>query len=99
MTCTSSVDNYRTHKHANVNAWLEKHPRFHLHFIPTSSSWLNLIERWFRELTDKAIRRGAFHSVPDLIEAINAFLAAHNDDPKPFVWTASVDAILEGRTL
>jgi len=89
------VDNYRTHKHANVNAWLTKHPRFHLHFIPTSSSWLNLVERWFRELTDKALRRGVFHSVPDLIDAINEFLAAHNDDPKPFVWTASIEAILE----
>ncbi len=82
------VHNYRTHKHANVEAWLAKHPRFHLHFIPTSSSWLNLVERWFRELTEKAIRRGVFHSVPDLIAAIEAFLAAHNDDPKPFVWTA-----------
>jgi len=89
------VDNYRTHKHANVDAWLQKHPRFHLHFIPTSSSWLNLVERWFRELTDKAIRRGVFHSVPDLIAAIEAFLAAHNNDPKPFVWTASIDSILE----
>jgi transposase len=89
------VDNYRTHKHANVEAWLAKHPRFHLHFIPTSSSWLNLVERWFRELTDKALRRGVFHSVPELIQAINEFLAAHNDDPKPFVWTASIDSILE----
>jgi transposase len=89
------VDNYRTHKHANVNAWLAKHPRFQLHFIPTSSSWLNLVERWFRELTDKAIRRGVFHSVPDLIEAIQNYLDAHNDDPKPFVWTASIDSILE----
>jgi transposase len=88
------IDNYRTHKHANVGAWLKKHPRFHLHFIPTSSSWLNLVERWFRELTDKAIRRGVFHSVPDLTAAIEAFLAAHNTDPKPFVWTASIDAIL-----
>jgi transposase len=88
------VDNYRTHKHANVDAWLAKHPRFHLHFIPTSSSWLNLVERWFRELTDKAIRRGVFHSVPDLIDAIEAFLAAHNEDPKPFVWTASAEQIL-----
>ncbi len=88
------VDNYRTHKHANLDAWLAKHPRFHLHFTPTSSSWLNLVERWFRELTDKAIRRGVFHSVPDLIDAIEAFLAFHNDDPKPFVWTASADAIL-----
>ncbi len=88
------VDNYRTHKHANVDAWLQKHPRFHLHFTPTSSSWLNLVERWLRELTQKAIRRGVFHSVPDLIEAIEAFLTAHNDDPQPFVWTASADAIL-----
>lgn len=89
------VDNYRTHKHANVNNWLAKHPRFKLHFIPTSSSWLNLVERWFRELTDKAIRRGAFHSVPDLIAAIEAYLDAHNDDPKPFTWTASADAIID----
>jgi transposase len=89
------IDNYRTHTHANVNAWLAKHPRFHLHFIPTSSSWLNLVERWFLELTDKAIRRGVFHSVPDLVEAIKAFLAAHNDDPKPFVWTATAHTILE----
>jgi transposase len=89
------VDNYRTHKHDNVNKWLAKHPRFQLHFIPTSSSWLNLVERWFGELTDKAIRRGVFHSVPDLIDAIEQFLAAHNDDPKPFVWTASANAIVE----
>ena len=89
------VDNYRTHKHNNVNAWLDKHPRFHLHFIPTSSSWLNLVERWFRELTEKAIRRGVFHSVPDLIQAIHVFLQANNQDPKPFVWTASIDTILE----
>ncbi len=88
------VDNYRTHKHANVDAWLAKHPRFKLHFIPTSSSWLNLVERWFRELTDKALRRGVFHSVPDLINAINAFLTAHNQEPKPFLWTASIDTIL-----
>ena len=88
------VDNYRTHKHANVDAWLAKHPRFHLHFIPTSSSWLNLVERWFRELTEKAIRRGVFHSVPELTAAIDAFLQANNEDPKPFIWTASIDSIL-----
>ena len=88
------VDNYRTHKHANVDAWLQKHPRFHLHFTPTSSSWLNLVERWFRELTDKAIRRGVFHSVPELNAAIDDYLQAHNQDPKPFVWTASIDTIL-----
>ena len=88
------LDNYSTHKHANVQAWLDKHPRFKLHFTPTSSSWLNLVERWFRELTDKALRRGVFHSVPDLIAAIEAYLDAHNDDPKPFVWTATAEDIL-----
>ena len=66
----------------------------HLHFTPTSSSWLNLVERWFRNLTDKAIRRGVFPSVPDLIAAIEAYLEAHNDDPKPFVWTATAEDIL-----
>jgi len=89
------LDNYGTHKHPNVRAWLEKHPRFHLHFTPTSSSWLNLVERWFRNLTDKAIRRGVFRSVPDLIEAIEAYLNANNADPKPFIWTATSEAILE----
>ena len=89
------VDNYGTHKHPKVKEWLGAHPRFHLHFTPTSSSWLNLVERWFRELTDKAIRRGVFASVPELIEAIDEYLAAHNDDPKPFVWTASAESILE----
>ncbi len=89
------LDNYATHKHANVKAWLAKNPRFHLHFTPTSSSWLNLVERWFRELTDKAIRRGVFHSVPDLIEAIEQYLDAHNDQPKPLIWTATADSILE----
>jgi hypothetical protein len=66
-----------------------------LHFTPTSSSWLNLVERWFRDLPDKALHRGVFHSVPDLIVAIEAYLQANNDNPKPFVWTASADAILE----
>jgi transposase len=89
------LDNYGTHNHPNVKAWLTKHPRFHLHFTPTSSSWLNLVERWFRELTDKAIRRGVFHSVPDLITAIENYLQAHNDDPKPFEWTATAEEILE----
>ena len=87
------LDSYGTHNHDNVKAWLEKHPRFHLHFIPTSSSWLNMVERWFRELTDKAIRRGVFKSVPDLIAAIEAFLEANNNDPKPFVWTATTEEI------
>ncbi len=88
------LDNYSTHKHANVAAWLVKHPRFHLHFTPTSSSWLNLVERWFRDLTDTALRRGVFHSVPDLIVAIQTYLSANNADPKPSIWTASPDAIL-----
>jgi transposase len=88
------LDNYATHKHPTVKSWLAKHPRFHLHFTPTSSSWLNMVERFFGKLTDKAIRRGVFHSVPDLIEAIEAYLAATNKDPEPFVWTATADQIL-----
>ena len=88
------LDNYSTHKHQDVQVWLDAHPRFHLHFTPTSSSWLNLVERWFRELTDKALRRGVFHSVPDLIAKIQAYLDAHNNEPKPFVWTATAEDIL-----
>jgi transposase len=88
------VDNYGTHTKPEVKAWLAKHPRFHLHFTPTSSSWLNLVERWFRELTDKMIRRGVFHSVDDLIDAIEEYLRVHNNDPKPFVWTATAEQIL-----
>ena len=87
-------DNYGIHKHANVKTWLAKHPRFHLHFTPTSSSWLNLVERWFRDLTDKAIRRGVFHNVNDLITAIEDYLKVNNDNPKPFVWTATAEQIL-----
>jgi transposase len=89
------LDNYQTHKHPNVLAWLAKHPRFHLHFTPTSSSWLNLVERWFRELTDKNIRRGSFPSVPDLISSIEAYLEANNAKPKPLIWTATAESILE----
>ena len=88
------LDNYATHKHKDVLVWLAKHPRFHLHFTPTSSSWLNLVERWFRELTDKAIRRGVFHCVPDLITAIEKYMKVHNDEPKPLVWTATAESIL-----
>ena len=89
------LDNYATHNHEDVRkAWLDKHPRFHLHFTPTSSSWLNLVERWFRELTDKALRRGVFHSVPDLVASIQEYIDAHNDDPKPYVWTATAESIL-----
>lgn len=88
------VDNYGTHKHANVVAWLTKHPRFHLHFVPTSSSWLNMVERWFRELTTKQLKRGSFASVPELVAAIEDYIAHHNDDPKPFVWTKTADEII-----
>jgi len=89
------VDNYATHKHPKVQAWLKRHRRFHMHFIPTSSSWLNLVERWFREITDKRIRRGVFKSVEQLIAAIQAYIDNHNSDPKPFVWTAKAQDILE----
>ncbi len=89
------IDNYATHKHANVKAWLGKHPRFHLHFTPTSSSWLNLVERWFRDLTEKTLRSGVFHSVPDLIEKIEDYNRANNDNPKPLIWTATAESILE----
>ena len=89
------VDNYATHKHAKVKSWLKRHKRFQLHFTPTSSSWLNLVERWFRELTDKRIRRGTFGSVRQLITAIEDYLAQHNENPKSFTWTAKADAILE----
>ena len=89
------VDNYGTHKHPNVMAWLAKHPRFHLHFTPTSSSWLNLVERWFRELTTKRLKRGSFASVPELIAAIEDYIAHHNADPKPFIWTKTADQIIE----
>ena len=88
------VDNYATHKHPRVTSWIRRHPRFHLHFIPTSSSWLNLVERWFRELTDKRIRRGAFPNVPALIAAIQDYLSHHNQHPKVFVWSAPVERIL-----
>ena len=88
------VDNYSTHKHPKVKAWLKRHPRFHQHFVPTSSSWLNLVERWFRDLTDKRIRRGVFRSVGELITAIEAYIKNHNSNPKPFVWTAKAEDII-----
>jgi transposase len=88
------VDNYGTHGTVEVKTWLKKHPRFVLHFVPTSCSWLNLIERWFAELTNKRIRRDSFLSVADLTAAIEDFLAAWNTSPKPFVWTATVDSIV-----
>ena len=89
------VDNYGTHKHDNVQDWLKRHPRFVFHFVPTSSSWLNLVERWFSELESKAIRRGAFQSVEDQKNSIVAFLSAWNCEPQPFVWTATIESITE----
>ena len=88
------VDNYATHKHPKVQKWVRKHPRFHLHFTPTSSSWLNLVERWFREITTKRIRRGTFKSVDVLVTAINDYIADHNKNPNAFVWTATAEKIL-----
>jgi transposase len=88
------LDNYGTHGHVSVRRRLTKHPRFVLHFIPTSSSWLNLIERWFAELSQKAVRRGAFRNVRDLQRCIDQFLVRWNDNPTPYVWTASVERIL-----
>lgn len=88
------IDNYGTHGTPEVKAWLKKHPRFVMHYVPTSCSWLNLIERWFAELTNKRIRRGSFLSVDDLTTAIEEFLSAWNENPKPFIWTATVDSIL-----
>ncbi len=89
------VDNYATHKHPKVKSWLKRHPRFHMHFTPTSSSWLNLVERWFREITDKRIRRGTFHNVKQLQRAITDYIDEHNENPKAFKWTAKADTILK----
>jgi transposase len=89
------ADNYATHKHPKVKAWLARHPRYHLHFTPTSASWLNLVERFFAEITRKRIRRGVFRSVVELQTAIKDYLDHHNADPKPFVWTASASSIIE----
>jgi transposase len=88
------VDNYATHKHAKVKAWLAKHPRFHLHFVPTGSSWLNLVERFFRDLSQQAILPGSFGSVPELVDAITKYLARHNLAPKRYVWRAEGAAVL-----
>jgi transposase len=92
------MDNYGTHKHAKVKAWLKRHPRFVSHFVPTSSSWMNPVERWFGHLDSKAIRRGVFLSVADLQAAIEAFLQASNQNPQPFVWTATVESIQQKLT-
>ena len=88
------LDNYGTHKHPTVRAWLDAHPRFHLHFTPTGASWLNLVERWFAEITRKRIRRGTFRSVAALIRAIRSYLREHNQNPKPFIWRATASRIM-----
>ena len=89
------VDNYATHKHEKVQPWLARHKRFHIHFTPTSSSWLNMVERFFRDLSEKRLRRGEFRSVDELVEAIDAYIDQHNDNPKPYIWTAAASDILE----
>jgi transposase len=89
------ADNYATHKHPDVLAWLERHPRFHVHFTPTSASWANMVERFFRDITDQRIRRGVFRSVVELEQAITDYLAQHNQAPKPFIWTKRASDILE----
>ena len=89
------VDNYATHKHPKVRAWLERHQRFHFHFTPTSASWLNAVEGLFAKLTRQRLKRGVFKSIVDLRAAINRFLAETNDNPRPFTWTTDPDAIIE----
>jgi len=89
------ADNYATHKHPTVQKWLDKHPRFHMHFTPTSASWLNMVERFFRDLTTERLRRGVFTSVPELVVAIDEYIAHHNTNPKPFIWTKSARDILQ----
>lgn len=89
------VDNYATHKHPKVQRWLNRHRRFHVHFTPTSSSWLNMVERFFRDLTQHRLKRGVFRDVEELITAIDQYVDCHNDHPKPFIWTARASDILE----
>ncbi len=89
------ADNYATHKHPAVQKWLAKHPRFNMHFTPTSASWLNMVERFFRDLTTERLRRGVFTSVPELVAAIDDYVVHHNKDPKPFIWTKSARDILQ----
>ena len=88
-------DNYATHKHSNVKVWLKRNPRFQVHFTPTSASWLNMVERFFRDITDKSVRRGVFRNVAELTQAITDYIKGHNADPKPFIWTARASDILE----
>lgn len=89
------ADNYATHKHPTVQKWLARHPRFTMHFTPTSASWLNMVERFFRDITTERLRRGVFTSVPELVTAINEYIAHHNTNPKPFIWTKSARDILQ----
>jgi transposase len=89
------ADNYATHKHPVVQRWLKRHPRFHIHFTPTSASWLNMVERFFRDLTVKRLRRGVFRDVMEPVTAIDDYVDHHNERPKPFIWTASANDILE----
>ena len=95
LTLHLILDNYATHKHEAVRNWLAAHPRFHLHFTPTGASWLNLVESWFSKLTNQRLRRGVFCSVQELVAAITDYLTHHNADPKPFVWTTTVNVILD----
>jgi transposase len=88
-------DNYSTHKHDKVQRWLQRHPRFHVHFTPTGSSWLNMVERFFRDLTQSRLRRGVFRDVEELITAIEIYIDHHNHNPKPLIWTARAADILE----
>jgi transposase len=88
------LDNASTHKHVKVQRWLKRRPRFHFHFTPTSSSWLNMVERFFRDLTQNRLRRGVFRDVPELVEAVETYIAKHNESPKPFIWTAKASDIL-----
>ena len=94
LKSTWSLDNYGTHKHPEVKQWLAEPPHYHVHFTPTSSSWLNQIERWFAEITRKRIRRGTFHSVRDLIKAIKDYVRHYNENPQPFQWIASASKII-----
>ncbi len=89
------MDNYATHKHPAVQRWLKRHPRFHMHFTPTSASLLNMVERFFRDLTANRLRRGVFRDVMELVDAIDGYVDHHNENPKPFIWTASANDILE----
>jgi transposase len=88
------LDNYSTHKHSQVKKWFRAHPRYHLHFTPTSASWLNQVERWFAEITRKRIRRGTFHSVPELVKVIQDYIRENNKNPRPFRWVASANTII-----